>query len=922
LDRPSQSRVSCRTIGRALVGRDHELNMIDGFLDSAVERGATMVLSGEPGTGKTALLDAAAAKSSPSGARVVRAVGAEFESDFSFSGLNQVLSPLFADASGLAPEYKGALRVALGFGAGPQPDRLVVSNAATALLGQAALTQPLLVIIDDAQWLDRPSIAVLTFAARRGVAKVNFLWAIRSGRSAPIEHSGMPTHLLEALSDEAAGSLLDSSFPSLAPRVRQRVIVEAAGNPLALMELPRALSTPQLAAVEALPGILPLTARLHALFEGRITCLPSQTRRVLLLAALDGAGDLRVLQAGADTSALFDDLAPAERDRLIFVDDVNQRVNFRHPLIRSAVVQLSTGGERRDAHRALASALLDQPDRHAWHLAEASLNPDERVATMLDQAAYRMLHRGDLVSAATTSTRAAALSPEPADRARRLAFAAYYGARSGEHQTGSRLLAVARQADPEFTGSLRDAVTAAYLLLAGDGHISTVHRLLLNALRARPAPWDRPDQVVVEALHTLALVCWFGGTAELWKPYSEVVSRLIPPLPQDFLSIHTVLADPARATAASLTHLERALVGLRDETDPTAIWRISGSARYVDRQNLCQEPLYRIVQGSTGDGIVGTCGLRDLALNCFLTGQWDESERLVSEGITGAEKQQNRLQVGDFRYVLALLAAVRGHDDSNRTLCDELTNLGVSRGALSLQRGALHARALAAIGRGDFEQAYQCAAAVSPLGTFASHVGEALFVCMDLVEAAVRTNRLDEANAHVAAMDEEGIAALSPRLAMIAAGSAALASPAKLATELFERALAVPDIEQWPFDRARVQLAFGEHLRRRRSISRSRAHLSAAMGVFERLGAGPWARRAGNELRATGQVRLTGHRLDRVLTPQEREIAELAASGLSNKQIGERLYLSHKTIANHLGRTFPKLGIASRAGLRDALMFR
>jgi len=896
--------------------------MIDGFLDSAAERGATMVLSGEPGTGKTALLDAAAAKSSPSGARVVRAVGAEFESDFSFSGLNQVLSPLFADVSGLAQEYQVALRVALGFGAGPQPDRLVVSNAATALLGQAALTQPLLVIIDDAQWLDRPSIAVLTFAARRGVAKVNFLWAIRSGQSAPIEHSGMPTHLLEALSDEAAGSLLDSSFPSLAPRVRQRVIVEAAGNPLALTELPRALSTPQLAAVEALPGTLPLTARLHALFEGRITCLPSQTRRVLLSAALDGAGDLRVLQAGADTSALFDDLAPAERDRLIFVDDVNQRVNFRHPLIRSAVVQLSTAGERRDAHRALASALLDQPDRHAWHLAEASLDPDERVATMLDQAAYRMLHRGDLGSAATTSTRAAALSPEPADRARRLAFAAYYGARSGEHQTGSRLLAVARHADPEFTGSLRDAVTTAYLLLAGDGHISTVHRLLLNALRAQPAPWDRPDQVVVEALHTLALVCWFGGTAELWKPYREVVSQLIPPLPLDFLSIHTVLADPARATAASLTHLERALVGLRDESDPTAIWRISGSTRYVDRQNLCQEPLYRIVQGSTGDGIVGTCGLRDLALNCFLTGQWDESERLVSEGIAGAVEQQNRLRVGDFRYVLALLAAVRGHDDSNRILCDELTSLAVPRGALSLQRGALHARALAAIGRGDFEQAYQCAAAVSPPGTFASHTGEALFVCMDLVEAAVRTNRLDEANAHVAAMGKEGIAALSPRLAMIAAGSAALACPAKLAAEFFERALAVPDTEQWPFDRARVQLAFGEHLRRTRSVSRSRAHLSAALGVFERLGAGPWARRAANELRATGQVRLTGHRLDSVLTPQEREIAELAASGLSNKQIGERLYLSHKTVANHLGRAFPKLGIASRAGLRDALKFR
>jgi DNA-binding CsgD family transcriptional regulator len=233
---------------------------------------------------------------------------------------------------------------------------------------------------------------------------------------------------------------------------------------------------------------------------------------------------------------------------------------------------------------------------------------------------------------------------------------------------------------------------------------------------------------------------------------------------------------------------------------------------------------------------------------------------------------------------------------------------------------SLHARSLAAIGRGDFEQAFRLAAAVSPPGKFAAHVGEALFVCMNLVEAAVHTNRLAEANAHVAAMREEGIAALSPRLALVVAGSTAVTRSGGAATELFEQALAIPNTDRWPFDRARVQLAYGEHLRRTNATSCSRIQLSEALEQFERLGARPWATRASNELRATGQVRSAcGHRKTAALTPQEQAIAALAASGPSNKQIAERFYLSHRTVENHLHRLFPKLGVTSRAGLRDAL---
>jgi len=410
-----------------------------------------------------------------------------------------------------------------------------------------------------------------------------------------------------------------------------------------------------------------------------------------------------------------------------------------------------------------------------------------------------------------------------------------------------------------------------------------------------------------------------NNSAQLWQPFHEAVSRLTRHAPLDLLLTHTVFADPATATTTSLARLDQALAGLRGDANAERIVRISRSARFVDRLHLCREPLWRIVRDPEVAGILEANARRNLCLDDFLTGQWDDAQRLAEEGIRLAEGQEPGLRLCHARYMLALVAAVRGDYHSNRALCDDLTGWAAPRGALRVHYGALHAGALAMIGLGDFEQAYRLAAAVSPPGTFASHVGEALFVCMDLVEAAVRTNHLAEASAHVAAMHQVGIAKLSPRLALVAAGSAALAAKDDVAAELFEKALSVPGADRWPFDRARVQLAYGEHLRRTRSMSCSRVHLSAALDVFRRLGASPWVSRAGNELRATGQVRLTDDCRGPALTPQEQEIAALAASGLSNKQIAERLYLSHRTVASHLHRAFPKLGIASRAALRDAL---
>jgi DNA-binding CsgD family transcriptional regulator len=271
-------------------------------------------------------------------------------------------------------------------------------------------------------------------------------------------------------------------------------------------------------------------------------------------------------------------------------------------------------------------------------------------------------------------------------------------------------------------------------------------------------------------------------------------------------------------------------------------------------------------------------------------------------------------------HVQALLAAGRGDYDTTRALTDQMIQWAAPRRARAIQAYAWQARGLAALGRGDYEEAYQQAAAISPAGILASHVLNALHVPMDLVEAAVRTGRRAEAAAHVAAMRDAGLAALSPRLALLASGSAAIAATDDSAPGLFEEALAIPGADRWPFDLARVQLAYGERLRRAQATTGSRLHLTAALETFERLGARPWADRAAGELRATGQTRpRTDERHHVSLTPQEREIAMLAAAGLSNKQIGQRLFLSPRTVGGHLHRIFPKLGITSRAALHAAL---
>jgi DNA-binding CsgD family transcriptional regulator len=903
-----------------LVGRDAQIDRLRAFVSSARIDGGALLVTGEPGVGKTALLSTAA-DAARQNTRVIRAAGVEFEAETSFSGLNQVLFPLLESIPKLEAVHRDALNVALGFADGMPPNRLVVSNAALVLLRQTATRQPVLVILDDLPWLDRASAGVLSFVARRlGGSQVGLLGASRTGEADFFDHAGLPELEVHRLDDVAAARLLDSHFPGLPPNARERILVEALGNPLALLELPTALSGATF--FKTPPSTLPLTRRLQALFESQITILPGRTRELLLRIALDGTGDMRVLAEGAGPKADFRDLAAAEQARLVNVDQATHRLVFRHPLMRSAVVELSHAEERRSAHRVLADVWADQPDRRAWHLAEATLEPDELVAHELEAAAARILARGDAVGCVEALTRSSELSPGTAERRRRMAAAAYIGADlAGDLRSASHVVTELRRRETQVEGSLQAAVTAGAYLLHGDGDVATAHRLLVGALTAREGTLDARDPVLAEALQSLLLVCLYGGEEHLWPPFEAVMARTDGvPVTLDLCS--KTFIDPAHAGPAALEALEFAITALADEADLGVIVRIGMAASYVDRLEGCRAALWRVVDDGRRGGAVRSAitAMILLGRDDLETGHWDEAEQLVDEVIELCETHGYRTPTWWGGYLQALIAAARGHVQRANELAERLVQSCAPRGIGLGQQWAWNARGLAALGYGDFEAAYQHASKISPAGHLAPHNPHAVRVLLDLVEAAVRGGRHAEAAAHVAAMREANLAGLSSHLALVVGGSAAMAAAENGALELFQAALALPGIGRWQFDLARVRLAYGERLRRCRAMTEARVELGAALEVFEGLRARPWVDRASAELRATGQARPRAGDivLDR-LTPQELEIVRLAASGLTNKQIAERLFLSPRTVGGHLHRAFPKLRVATRAALRDAL---
>ena len=905
-----------------LVGRDRDIAVLRAFVDEAAAAGGALVVSGDVGVGKTALIEAAMSYAVLAGLRLLRATGAQFEANVSFSGLHQLLFPLLGShLDQLDDVHRTALRSALGLHRGAAPEWMTLSHAALDLLTRAASDTSTLIAVDDVPWLDRASGRVLAFIARRTAGtRLGFLATMRTGEEGLFDQAGIGAYELRPLSHISSETLLDNRYPALTARARYRLLSQAQGNPLALLELPIALSSQQAGRISA--ETLPLTKRLQAVFAGRITALPERTRHALLMAVLDGTGDLRALRYGEPGSEA-DDLMPADRAQVISIDSATAHVSFRHPLIRSAVVELATDDERRRAHRILAERRSGEPARRAWHLAEASTGPDEHVAALLEEVAHANLYRGDSVSAITELLRAADLSPDGADRARRLAEAAYLGAIvTGDLRDVPALMDAARLADPRHGGSLAGAVAGAYHLLNETGDIDNAHRLLVGAIETLEDPGDVGNNALVEALYTLLMVSFFGGRAELWPPFHAAVARLRPRPPQLLSILAHTFSDPARLAQPVLGELDAAIDRLATKTSPARIVRTAIAGSYLDRLAGCREPLWRAVRHGREGGAVTSAieALFLLGIDAYFTGRWDDVQALADEGLALCRTYSYSLLQWVGQFLRALVATGRGDHATGQTLTEQMSRWAAPRRVGVVAAYAWHIKTLDALSRGDFDEAYRCASAVSPAGQLASHVPHALWLIMELVEAAARSGRSGDAAAHVAAAREARIGELSPRLALVLAGAAAMAASDRDYRNRFEQALLVPDADRWPFDLARIRLAYGERLRRTQSPSDARTHLSAAIDAFDHLGARPWAERAGNELRATGLHReRPGPPGDASLTAQQRQIAQLAAAGLSNKQIAERLFLSPRTVGYHLHQVFPKLGVTSRAALRDAL---
>jgi DNA-binding CsgD family transcriptional regulator len=725
---------------------------------------------------------------------------------------------------------------------------------------------------------------------------------------------------VEPLSDEASAALLASRYPVMTARVRRRLLDTALGNPLALLELPVSLGDLAHNVAGTLPAALPLGRRLQNVFASRIQGLPSSVYEVLLLAALEGTGDLRLIRAiAADRGG--EGLCAAERADVVRANEFTERLTFRHPLIRSAIVELSTSAQRRGAHAELATRLTDQPERRAWHLAEATEGPDEQVAALLQEVAHANLRRGDSVGAVTQLLRAAELSPSGEGRSGRLAEAAYLGSIvTGDLRDAPRLLTEARRAHPGPGGPLSAAVAGAYHLLHGEGDVDTAHRLLTTAINELDDPRDAHDKVLIEALYTLIMICFFGGRADLWPPLQTVVDRLMPRPPELLAILAKTFSDPARLTPAMLARADASVADLGQHVSPARITRTGIAVAYLDRLSQCREPLQRAIQHGREGGAVTSAieALFLLGQDAFHTGRWDEAGHLVDEGLRLCDAHGYDLLTWSGRLTVALLAAARGDAQRATDTARDMDAWATPRRAGIVRAYASHIRGLTALGQADFETAFSNAAAISPPGVLAPYAPHALWVFHDLVEAAIHTGRNAEAAAHVAAARDCGLDQLSPRLRLVVLASAAITEP-RTDTAALEQAISAPGNDRWPFDLARIQLAYGAHLRRIKRTTDARQQLAGAAEIFHRLGATPWAVRADGELRATG---ITVSKADSglaSLTPQQRQIALLAAAGHTNKEIAARLFLSPRTVSTHLYQVFPKLGITSRAALRDAL---
>ncbi|MET8854308.1 AAA family ATPase [Amycolatopsis sp. NPDC004625] len=891
----------------ALSGRETELKELGELVDGPDDRSG-VVIRGEAGIGKSALVASTAAAASVAGLRVLRTTGSEAERNLAYAGLHQLLYPVRAGVPELPGPQRDALRTALGLADGASPSTYSVGLAVLTLLAEEAAVKPLLLVAEDVHWLDRASADVLAFVARRIETEPIVLVAtLRDGAESPLLSAGLASMVLERLEADAAASLLDSVAPRLAPAVRTRLLTEAAGLPLALTELPAAV-----AESDGLDPRLPLTERLERTFSDRVAVLPEGTRTALLVAALNETTSLTETLAatGAWLEVPADPglLAPAVEARLIELSA--GAVTFRHPLMRSAIPAAATPFDRRNAHLALVEALRDQPDRRAWHQAAATAGPDETVATELERTAERARFRGGAAAAIAALEQAARLSEEPERRTDRLLLAAGLAVESGQRETAERLV---RTADP--AGAHRRATATRLLSEFEDGVREDPARVAELARTAAAVAADGQHDAAVRILWSAAMRCfWTEPGPEARKDLLDVADRL--PIPEDDPRVVAVTAyvAPFERGGAVLGHL-RTLVA-KTGADPEVDRYLGSAALQVGAFDLAARFSSAAAPGLRAQGRLGVLprALAVLAWSRVRLGDLAGAVPAAAEAGRFARETGQPFMAGLATAVQAEIAALRGDHKQAKTLADEAERAGLAAGARPVLATVQLTRGLTHLGEGRFEDAFADLRRLLDPADPAYQLALRAYCVPELTEAAVRAGRTAELRDVLAGLAD--LDTPSPALQIGLRYARAVLDPSD---ERFAEALEA-DLAGWPAERGRVHLAFGEWLRRQRRVVESRTHLRTARKTFDALGMTAWAERARRELRSAGESSPNrGPDARDKLTPHELSIAQLAAEGLTNREIGQRLYLSHRTVGTHLHRIFPKLGVSSRADLAGTL---
>ncbi|MEB3034259.1 AAA family ATPase [[Mycobacterium] nativiensis] len=907
--------------GNGLTGRDTECTQLRDLVAAAGSgRGQVLVLRGEPGIGKTALLDYLAERAS--GFRVIGTAGVESDMELAFAGLQQLCAPLMDCAAELPAPQHDALQIAFGLASGPAPDRFLVGLAVLGLLAAAAGERPVLCLVDDAQWLDQVTAQTLGFVARRLVAEpVALVFALRQ----PVEAlTGLPRLMLRGLGDADARELLDSAIAGpIDTQVRDRIVAETHGNPLALLELPRGLSPAELAGGYYRPDILPVAGQIERHYLAQIRSLPDDTQRMLLLAAAEPVGDpTLLLRAAQRLDVRPEALAPAEAAGLI---ELGARVRFRHPLVRSAVYRAAQHDGRRRAHRALADATdpAHDPDRRAWHAAHAATAADEAIAAELEHSAGRAAIRGGTAAVAAFLVRATELTPDPARRGSRALDAADAKLAAAELDAAGELLAIAELAPLDDLQHARLARMRAQLAFtrsrsSGDapGLVDSVHQFFRAASGLESLDAAMAQETLLEAVCAAIYAGrQFGTGVRGHLTAALAAAPAVDPTRPAELLLHALATRISAGSTGCVAHMRAAVAALTPATWSWQAFPVGYEAAVHDLWD--DESWHRIaaeaVQVATGTGALAALpmALTTRAGVHVMAGEFAAARTLIADaGAISAAAGQ-----APVRYHALALAAWVGEEAVAVALIDSAARYGAARGEGRVTALAGYATAVLHNGLGHYQQAYEAlcrACEYEDLGLYGWNL-------VELVEAAVRAGEHARAAAALAELEDRtvpggtdwGLGALARSRALVSEGPGAEAHYLEAIERLGRTRIAV--------HAARAHLVYGEWLRREQRRADARAALRTAHDMFGGFGAMAFAERARRELLAIGDKSSKRRPASSggPLTPQEQQIAELAGAGLTNTEIGAQLFISAHTVEWHLRKVFAKLAIRSRRELRN-----